>query len=162
VQEPPTATAGVVTRLIAAVVDAVAVALLTVALDLAAAGARFVWSPVRFRWPQPDPGTAIVVLLAVAVLYLTVAWALTGRSYGDRLIGLRVLSRRGELLGWPRALLRAAFCVVFPVGLLWSGISRTRSSLQDVVVRSVVVYDAHPYVRARPATERQRRARTTA
>jgi len=162
VQEPPTANAGVVTRLIAAAVDVVAVALITVALDLAAAGARFVWSPVRFRWPQPDPGTAIAVLLAVAVLYLTVAWALTGRSYGGRLIGLRVLSRRGELLGWPRAFLRAAVCVLFPVGLLWSGISRTRSSLQDVLVRSVVVYDAHPYVRARPATERRGPARTTA
>ena len=34
-------------------------------------------------------------------------------------------------------------CVVFPVGLLWSAVSRERRSLQDLVVRSVVVYDWH-------------------
>jgi hypothetical protein len=31
--------------------------------------------------------------------------------------------------------------VIFPVGLLWSAVSRERRSLQDVVVRSIVVYD---------------------
>jgi hypothetical protein len=37
------------------------------------------------------------------------------------------------------------------VGLLWSGISRTRSSLQDIAFRTVVVYDVHPYVDGSPA-----------
>jgi uncharacterized RDD family membrane protein YckC len=148
---PRTTHAGVVTRLLAVGVDVVAVALLTVVLDLAAAGARFMWSPVDFRWPRPAPPTAVVVLLAVAVLYLTVGWATTGRTYGGRLLGLRVLSRRRGLLGWTRSLLRALACVLWPVGLLWCGISRTRSSLQDMVFRSVVVYDSHPYVDARPA-----------
>jgi uncharacterized RDD family membrane protein YckC len=147
----PATHAGVVTRSLAAGVDIVAVVLLTVALDLAAAGARFVWSPVDFRWPRPDAGTAVVVLLAVGVLYLTVGWAMAGRTYGDKLLGLRVLSVRRELLGWLRAFLRALACVLWPVGLLWSGISRARSSLQDLVFRSVVVYDTHPYVDAHSA-----------
>jgi hypothetical protein len=139
--------AGVVTRLLAAAVDAVAVVLLTVLIDLTFAGVRFVWSPVDFRWPRTETETAVVVLLGVAVLYLTVAWATTGRTYGGRLLGLRVLSgRRRVLLGWTRAFLRAVACVLWPVGLLWSGVSRTRSSLQDIVFRSVVVYDAHPYL----------------
>ncbi len=142
----PTTHAGVVTRLLAAGVDFVAVVLLTVALDLAAAGVRFVWSPVDFRWPRPETATAVVVLLAVAVLYLTLAWAMTGRTYGGRLLGLRVLSRRGRLLGWGRSFLRALACVLWPVGLLWSGISPVRASLQDILFRSVVVYDSHPYV----------------
>jgi uncharacterized RDD family membrane protein YckC len=148
----PTTHAGVVTRLLAAGVDVVAVVLLTVVLDLAAAGVRFVWSPVDFRWPRPEIEIAVVVLLGVAVLYLTVAWAMTGRTYGGRLLGLRVLSRRGALLGWTRSFLRAVTSVLWPVGLLWSGISRTRSSLQDLVFRTVVVYDSHPYVHA-PAAE---------
>src|SRR5688500_14279948 len=148
----PTTHAGVVTRLLAAGVDVVAVVLLTVVLDLTAAGVRFVWSPVNFRWPRPETEIAVVVLLGVAVLYLTVAWATTGRTYGGRLLGLRVLSGRGELLGWTRSFLRAVTSVLWPVGLLWSGISRTRSSLQDLVFRTVVVYDSHPYVHA-PAAE---------
>jgi len=133
---------------LAAGVDAVAVVLLAVGLDLVAAGARFVWSPVDFRWPRPAIGSSIVVLLALGVLYLTVAWAMTGRTYGGRLLGLRVLSMRGGLQGWTRAFLRAVACVLWPVGLLWSGISLDRRSLQDIVFRTVVVYDAHPYVAA--------------
>ena len=72
---------------------------MAVYLDLAAAGARFLWSPIDFRWPRPTTFPAVVVLL-VAVAYLTVGWALAGRAYGDRLIGLRVLSSRHEDLGW--------------------------------------------------------------
>jgi hypothetical protein len=40
-----------------------------------------------------------------------------------------------------RAVLRAALCVVFPLGLLWCALSRHRRSLQDLVVGSAVVYD---------------------
>jgi uncharacterized RDD family membrane protein YckC len=148
----PTAHAGVVTRVLAGGVDVVAVVLLAVGLDLVAAGARFVWSPVDFQWPRPAIGSSIVLLLALGVLYLTVAWAMTGRTYGGRLLGLRVLSMRGGLPGWTRAFLRALACVLWPVGLLWSGISLDRRSVQDIVFRTVVVYDAHPYVAARPAS----------
>jgi uncharacterized RDD family membrane protein YckC len=151
----PTTHAGVVTRVLAAAVDAVAIALLAVALDLAAAGVRFVWSPVDFRWPRPAVVSSVAILLAIGVLYLTVAWAMTGRTYGGRLVGLRVLSMSRELLGWSRSFLRALTCVIWPVGLLWSGISRTRSSLQDIVFRTVVVYDAHPYVRSSPARDQE-------
>ena len=145
----PPAHAGVVTRLLAAAVDAVVVVVLTALLDLAAAGARFVWSPVDFRWPRPTTAVIVVVLLLVAVVYLAVGWALTGRTYGSRLMGLRVLSSQGQLLGWTRSMLRALMSVLWPVGLLWSGISRTRLSLADIVLRTVVVYDADPYARVR-------------
>jgi uncharacterized RDD family membrane protein YckC len=144
---PPPAHAGVVTRLLAAAVDAVVVVLLAAVLDLAAAGARFLWSPMDFRWPRPTAVDSVVVLLLVAVVYLAVGWGLAGRTYGARLLGLRVLSSRLELLGWTRAVLRAVLNVVWPIGLLWCGISRTRLSLADVVVRSVVVYDVRPYAR---------------
>jgi uncharacterized RDD family membrane protein YckC len=144
-QPPPSAHAGVVTRLLAAAVDAVIVVVLTVLLDLGAAGARFLWSPVDFRWPRPTTTVTVVVLLAVAVVYLAVGWALTGRTYGSRLLGLRVVSARNQLLGWTRSTLRALVSVLWPVGLLWCGISRSRLSLADVLLRTVVVYDAQPY-----------------
>jgi uncharacterized RDD family membrane protein YckC len=148
-EAPPPAHAGVVTRLLAAAIDAVAVVVLAALLDLAAAGARFLWSPVDFRWPRPTPALSVVVLLLVAVVYLAAGWALAGRTYGSRLMGLRVLSSRNELLGWMRSILRALISVVWPVGLLWCGISRARLSFADIVVRSVVAYDARPYARVR-------------
>lgn len=141
--------AGVVTRVLAAAVDAAVVVVLTAMLDLAAAGARFLWSPMDFRWPRPTVSVSVAVLLLVAVVYLTAAWALTGRTYGSRLMGLRVLSSRGRLLGWARSFLRALLSVIWPLGLLWCGISRTRLSLADVALRTVVVYDAEPYARIR-------------
>jgi uncharacterized RDD family membrane protein YckC len=133
--------AGVVTRLLAACVDLGTVLLAAVALDLAAAGVRFVWSPVRFQWPQPAVPVMGIAILAIGVVYLTLAWSVTGRTYGERLLGLRVLSLRFELLGWVRSFLRAVTCVVFPIGLLWSAVSGQRHSLQDIVFRTVVVYD---------------------
>ena len=140
--QPATTHAGVVTRGLAACVDLAVVVVATVLLDLAAAGVRFAWSPARFRWPQPGALLTSLVIMGIAVVYLTVAWAVTGRSYGDRLLGLRVVSTRLDLVGWPRSFCRALLSVVFPVGLLWSAVSATRRSVQDIVLRTVVVYDA--------------------
>jgi hypothetical protein len=81
----PTAHAGVVTRLLAAVVDTAVVIAVTVLVDLATAG-----------------------------------------------------------------ILRAIACVLFPLGLLWSGISASRRSLQDLVLRTVVVYDVRTTVASLP------------
>jgi uncharacterized RDD family membrane protein YckC len=138
----------VVTRVLAACVDLAVVFAVTVLLDLGAAGVRFAWSPVRFRWPQPGPLVTSLVIVGVAVVYLVVAWAMTGRTYGARLLGLRLVSTRYAPLGWIRAILRALACVIFPVGLLWSTVSATRRSLQDVVFRTLVVYDSPAYERA--------------
>ena len=85
-----------------------------------------------------------LVVMGVGVLYLSVAWATTGRTYGERLLGLRVVSSRHTRLGWTRAILRAVTCVVFPIGLIWSAFSAQRHSLQDIVFRTVVVYDTEP------------------
>jgi uncharacterized RDD family membrane protein YckC len=145
----PPGHAGVVTRLLAAAVDTVAVVVVAALLDLGAAGARFLWSPVNFRWPQPTTFVVVAVLFVVAVVYLAAGWALAGRTYGAKLMGLRVLSSRHELLGWIRSVLRALVCVLWPVGLLWCGVSRTRRSVADLVVRTVVVYDARPYAGVR-------------
>jgi uncharacterized RDD family membrane protein YckC len=146
---PAPAHAGVVTRLLAAALDAVVVVVLTALLDLAAAGARFLWSPADFRWPRPTAVVTVSVLLLVAVVYLAIGWALTGRTYGSRLMGLRVLSSQYRQLGWTRSILRALISVIWPIGLLWCGISRTRLSLSDVVLRTVVVYDTQLYSPAR-------------
>lgn len=85
-------------------------------------------------------GTALLTIV-VAPHRLAIVWGTTGRSYGSLLLGLRVRGVHGRRLGWPRAVLRAALCVVFPAGLLWVAISPRRRSVQDILLRSVVVYD---------------------
>ena len=77
----------------------------------------------------------------LAVAYLTAGWGTTGRSLGKQLAGLRVVHRTGSRLGPVRALLRAVLYVLFPAGLLWVLVSRHNASVQDLLVRSAVVYD---------------------
>jgi uncharacterized RDD family membrane protein YckC len=135
--------AGVVTRLLAATVDIAVVAGTVVLVYFAVAAARFAWSPLTFRWPTPSAPVSGAMFVAVAAVYLTVAWARSGRTRGGSLLGLRVVSARLEPLGWWRAATRAVAYVVFPLGLLWSAVSSHRRSVQDILVRSVVVYDWH-------------------
>ena len=122
-------------------VDMAVVIVLGSLVYITVAGARLVWSPTTFTWPDVPCWVTIIVEFTIAVLYLTGSWAMTGRSYGATLLGLRVLSRRGKIPGWALAFLRAVFCVFFPVGLFWVILSPERRSVQDVVLRTVVVYD---------------------
>jgi uncharacterized RDD family membrane protein YckC len=135
--------AGVVTRSLAAAVDTAVVAVAVVLVYLGTVAVRFALMPLAFTWPRPSPAFSVVGVAVVATAYLAASWATTGRTYGSGLLGLRVLSARRGLLGWPRATVRAVACVVFPVGLLWAAISPSRRSLQDLILRSVVVYDWH-------------------
>lgn len=136
--------AGVVSRSLAAVLDLLVVFLLMGAALLAVAGVRFLVAPLTFRWPSPSWPQSVAAGAGLAVAYLTVAWATSGRSGGAAVLGLRVRSAGGGPLGWFRAGLRATLCVGFPIGLGWALLSRRRRSLQDVLVRSVVEYDWGP------------------
>ena len=122
-------------------VDMAVVIVLGSLVYITVAGARLIWSPTTFAWPEIPFWVTIVVEFTIAVLYLTGSWAMTGRSYGATLLGLRVLSRRGQIPGWALAFVRAVFCVFFPIGLFWVILSPERRSAQDVVLRTVVVYD---------------------
>jgi hypothetical protein len=66
---------------------------------------------------------------------------LLGRTYGDNVLGLRVVSRKGARLTLGVGLLRAVLCVVFPLGLLWAAINRQSHSIQDMLLRTSVIYD---------------------
>jgi uncharacterized RDD family membrane protein YckC len=133
--------AGVVTRCLANVADA-AVVLLVLAVGYAVvAASRFLLSPTRFRFPAPSLTLLVVVGLGILAVYFAVTWAVVGATYGDRLLGLRVVDDEGGRLGWGRAGARAVLCTVFLPGLLWVLVSKENRSVQDLVVRSSVVYD---------------------
>jgi uncharacterized RDD family membrane protein YckC len=136
--------AGLVTRLIAATVDALSVAAALVATYAGVNVAMFLVNPRGFEFAAASILASVTTALVVCVVYLAAAWSITGRTYGDHVMGLRVVNGRGSRVRAPRALVRAVFCVGFPVGLLWCAVSRTRRSLQDAVLGTSVIYDWRP------------------
>jgi uncharacterized RDD family membrane protein YckC len=136
--------AGIVTRLVAAVIDAGVVGLVLLGGYAAIVGLLFVLDPRGFTFPDLGVVVSLASALAVLVVYLTLAWWISGRTYGCLVMGLRVVNYRGDRLRLPGALLRALFCAFFPVGLLWVAVSPTNRSIQDEMMRTSVVYDWQP------------------
>ncbi|PPJ30265.1 hypothetical protein C5E45_10290 [Nocardia nova] len=136
--------AGIVTRSIASGVDVAVVVAIIAAIYLCLAFARLLFSPQDFTWPDAGAVMSTGIFIVVSVLYLTGCWAVSGRTVGAVMMGLRMVTRDGELVGWPRALVRAVFCVMFALGLFWVVVDSRRYSLQDIVLRTTVVYDWQP------------------
>jgi uncharacterized RDD family membrane protein YckC len=133
--------AGIVTRTAANAVDFSVVVGGLAGGYVAWCAVKFLINPTRFSFPAPS-FLLILICFGIAMFaYLTVSWATTGRTYGDHLLGLRVVNLRGERLRWPGAVIRAGFCVVLPIGLYWAVLSPTNRSVQDSVLRTSVVYD---------------------
>jgi uncharacterized RDD family membrane protein YckC len=135
-----------VTRIGANVVDFLVVLLILAAIYVGWSALLFLLRGDSFRFPTPTLAIAYFVGTGVLIVYFTAAWATTGRTYGDHLLGLRVVNFRGERMRFVGAILRAVACVLVPIGLFWCAISRTNRSLQDVVIRTSVIYDwdVHP------------------
>jgi uncharacterized RDD family membrane protein YckC len=137
--------AGVVTRLAAAVIDALVVGAVLLGGYLGLAGLLLLIDPRGFSWPGSSIFLSLAMGCAVAEVYLTLGWWLGGRTYGYLVMGLRLLGRSGRpRLRFLAAALRALFCVAFPVGVLWVAVSRHNRSVQDIVLGTSVVYDWQP------------------
>jgi len=136
--------AGIVTRAFANSIDLVVVLVLVAGGYLGVAAVKYLAAPRSFRFPAPGFAFALLVICTVQGIYFTLAWALGGRTYGDQILGIRVVGRRGRKLRLLPALVRAFLCVVVPIGLLWVAVSRHNRSLQDVLLRTSVVYDWSP------------------
>lgn len=136
--------AGLATRLVASVIDGITVCLIIVGGYAGYAGVRLMIAPRSFRLPELSQLLTTTVFLLVAAVYLTIAWWISGRTYGDHVMGIRVLDARGTRPRFLRALARAVLCVLFPIGLVWCAVSRTRRSIPDLLVRTTIVYDWLP------------------
>lgn len=133
--------AGIVTRGIAAAIDLAVVLTILGGFYLSLVFIRLLLSPQTFTFPEPQALLSITAWLGTSVVYLTGCWATTGRTVGSLAMGLRVTTRTHRRLRWLVAALRALAYVFFPVGLLWVAVDPRRRSLQDIVLRTEVVYD---------------------
>ncbi|MGB7819083.1 MAG: RDD family protein [Ornithinibacter sp.] len=138
------APAGVVTRVVANILDALVVAVALGVGYIGWASVVFLRDPRSFEFPSVSLLFSLTAAMGVTTVYFWLAWWLAGRTYGGHVLGLRVHGRLGRRLGPLRALVRAAFCVFFPIGLFWCVISPQRRSVQDLVLWTTVVYDWLP------------------
>jgi uncharacterized RDD family membrane protein YckC len=132
---------GLVTRAIAAAIDALLI-------DLAALFVAAVVALVLSIFPITDHTKSLLavvggVLFAVWVVsYFVTFWTTTGQTPGDRVMRVRVLRENGGTLGPWRATLRLAAAVlglVFFLGYLPILFNHRRRALHDWVGGTVVV-----------------------
>lgn len=93
---------------------------------------------------QGREGIWALVFLAWAFTYIWASLAVTGRTIGKALVGLRVLSRDATPIGAGRAALRTALLplsLVFVVGLIPAVVGRERRALHDLGSGSKEVVD---------------------
>lgn len=132
--------AGIITRGFAAVIDLVVVLLIMGGLYGGLVLVRLVYSPTAFSLPSLNAVFSTVMTFAVAVVYLTGCWTVSGSTAGAVTMGLRVVGRRSPRVSLLVGVLRAICCALFPIGLLWVVVDRRRRSLQDIVFRTRVIY----------------------
>jgi uncharacterized RDD family membrane protein YckC len=133
-------TAGIVSRGVAAGLDVAAVAAILGGMYLGVLLLALLFNTGSFSPPSPNILFSGLAAYAVAVMYLTGCWAVSGRTAGCVAMGLEVVSRNGKRIGLSRSFLRALFCAFVPIGLVWVAVDRRRRSVQDIVLRSRVIY----------------------
>jgi len=131
--------AGLVSRAVAYVMDALVVA---VVFTGGAAITGMITSVMGARLHDLTTAVAsafLVVLPALLATYFAVFWALAGRTPGMAVLGLRVVPTRPRRLSWPAAVLRALVLAYFPIGALWALVDRRHQAIHDKVARTTVV-----------------------
>jgi len=133
--------AGLISRTIANILDLALVLAFVAGTYVAWAGVKLLWQGRDFTRPTPGFARAFAFATLVHIVYFAAAWTTSGRTFGNRLMGLRVVDRSGRTLNVGWASIRALLCVPFPFGLLWAGIDRRHRSIQDLIVRTSVIHD---------------------
>ncbi len=136
--------AGVISRFLADSIDLMVMVVSLTAIYFVVAGFRFLLRPRAFTWPELSALNLGTIGWMLLIAYLTIGWTNTGRTFGKKVLGLRVVDAEGKRLRLWRAFLRAVLCAMFPIGLFWCVISSRNASVQDLLVRSEVVYAWEP------------------
>jgi uncharacterized RDD family membrane protein YckC len=136
--------AGVASRFLADGIDLIVIIASVAGVYLAFAGFKFLVRPRAFTWPEPSALNLGTLAWIMLIAYLTIGWAVTGRTFGKTVLGLRVVKADGSPLRLWRAFVRALLCAAFPIGLFWSAVNHRNASVQDLIVRTTVVYDWEP------------------
>lgn len=133
--------AGIASRVIANSIDVAVIVVMMVVVYFAVAAVAFLVRPRSFTFPAPPFGLVLLVGSVLMFCYFAVAWMTSGRTYGDHVLGLRVVGRKGAPLRPSGAIARSAICTIFPIGLFWTAVDPGNRCLQDVFLRTQCIYD---------------------
>ncbi|MDY6808856.1 RDD family protein [Gordonia sp. HNM0687] len=133
-------TAGIVSRGIAAFIDLATVWALLGSAYIGFAVAMLVVNASSFSFPNPGPLFTAAGLIVASIGYNTLCWAISGRTLGCVVMGLRVRGRKRDVMRPSIALIRAVFYTFFPIGLAWAAVDLRRRSIQDVILGTRVIY----------------------
>jgi uncharacterized RDD family membrane protein YckC len=82
-------------------------------------------------------------LFAVCFAYLGACWRYGGMTLGMRAWRVRLISRDGQMISWPRCLLRFLAGVVslslFGVGILWALVDKKNRGWHDLIASTLLV-----------------------
>jgi uncharacterized RDD family membrane protein YckC len=135
--------AGAVTRLAAFAIDqtvataafAIATAVVSWALQLVTAG--------EVKW-SPQPWVTAVLLASWLFIYYSYPWAVSGKTFGMAMLGIRVVRKDGSATTPRNAVLRT---LALPLSFLTLGLGfvpiitgRHRRALHDAIAGTAVVY----------------------
>jgi uncharacterized RDD family membrane protein YckC len=132
--------AGIASRLLAAIVDVLAVILISVLLLVVGGAVRALWKGSFEVLTPPSPTREILAGL-IFLAYFGYGWGLNGRTLGKIALGLRAVGADGSDLPTWRGFARAALYILLIPGFLWILVSRRNASVQDLVLRTAVIHD---------------------
>jgi uncharacterized RDD family membrane protein YckC len=136
--------AGIFTRTVANTIDGFVVGAAVIGGYIGFVAVLFVIAPRDFEAPDLSVAWFGIAYFDLLVVYFTACWWLSGRTLGDHVMGIRVITGKRRRLRFIRSFLRALLCVVFPVGLLWCVVGPRRRSVQDLLLHTSVIYDWLP------------------
>ncbi|MEU4421447.1 RDD family protein [Actinoplanes sp. NPDC024001] len=136
--------AGLISRSMAYVLDALIVAVFTGVTATALGMVASVVGELAHRLSALVLSSYLEFLPFLFAFYCTVFWALAGRTPGMAVFGLRVVRAEGGPLGWTASFLRALLLAFFPIGALWLLVDRRRQGLPDKVARTTVLRLSSP------------------
>jgi uncharacterized RDD family membrane protein YckC len=113
---------------------------------LGSAGLAWIGASLGLAIPEPvSPWAGLAAFVLWCFLYWWVGLALTGRTIGKGVLGLRVLQHDGDPITGMEAALRTVFLplsfLLLGIGVIVVLISPRRRTLHDVVARTAEVYD---------------------
>lgn len=136
---PVTRYAGLVSRTIAYLTDALLVAVTFTAGTVVVGLIASVIGIEAQDLARAVTSAYLLLLPASLVTYNLLFWGLAGRTPGMALVGVRVVTTRGRPVSWPAALVRAVVLAYFPLGALWVLVDRRHQGVHDKLARTAVI-----------------------
>ena len=133
--------AGFVSRFLGFLVDLLVLAVIGFLIVFFVAVAKWALTSQGFHFDRPSGIGVLIAEAILAILYFTYFWTTTGRTFGEQMLGLRVVREDGSRLRGGRAFVRSVLTVVFAIGVLWVLVSKRNAALQDLICRTAVIYD---------------------